>query len=167
MPKAQALLFRYLDTDGDGGGTKNANGDYSSTATDFKLSPASGERFEIARLNVAIGDSGQIDSGKYGNNITLTNGITVAVKNAAGVIVDITDGVPVMRNPDWSHLAGVDALPMEWGTGVGKLVVRFTFERTGVPLQLDGSSGEYLAVTLNDDFSGLSEHYFMAQGRHS
>ena len=161
-----APIFRYLDTDGDGGGTKNANGDYSSAAEDFKIIPPSDEHWYLARMIVSIVDTGSHDSGKYGNNITLSNGITVALKNSSDVTInDITDGVPIMKNSDWGRLAGVDVNPMSWGSGDDQTIVRFTFEKSGEPLEL--KDGNYLAVTLNDDLSGLVEHYFMVHGRHA
>ena len=165
MPDLNPSLWRYLDTDGDGGGTKNAVGDYSSAAEEFKIVPPAQTRIEVARMIISIVDAGAPDSGSYGNNITLTNGITVAVRDAGGVIEDITDGVPVMKNSDWGRLAGIDVAPMDWGSGDGQVIVRFTFEKSGVPLVLDGDEGHYLAVNLNDDFSGLVEHYFMIHGR--
>jgi len=69
---------RFLDTNGDGTGTKSATGNYAESPVSFFIQPPAGEVFRLNRMLVHIEDSGTFDSGSYGNGITLTNGITVS-----------------------------------------------------------------------------------------
>ncbi len=166
MAKRNELLFRYLDTVGDGSGTKNAVGDYSSSATKFLIKPPSDETFIIERLIVSVEDGGSFDAAKYGNGITLTNGMHVH-EEVNGVqkldLIDAGGGQTIKTNADWGALC-YDADVKTWGTGNQVLLVRWTFSKAGAPVRLDGAIGEELTITLNDDFSALVDHRFMAQG---
>lgn len=166
MSDVRKFLARFLDTDGDGGGTKDAASDYSDVGaglTEFKLAPAAGERFLIHDLHIHYDDTGLFDSGKFGNSITISNGVVVQVKNASGVIIDITDGVPCTTNADWLRYCH-EVHHLNMGQGNEMLTAYFSFGKHGTSLRLDGDAGEYLAVILHDDFSGLAEMYFYAEG---
>jgi len=157
------FLFRYLDTDGDGTGTKNAVGNYA-TATDFYIEAptAVGSTYVIARMLVHIEDCNGLDTGAYGNGITLTNGITVTVKGEDGnTVLDMTDGVPIITNADWGRQC-YDTMLSNYGAGNDYISVRWTFSKAGSPLVLNHR--HKLCVTLHDNFSGLVDHYFMVQG---
>jgi hypothetical protein len=78
-------------------------------------------------------------------------------------ICSLTDGVPVKKNTHWSRLC-YDAQPSNYGAGAETLNVRWTFEKAGYPLRLQGNNNERLEVVLNDDFSGLAGHYFLVEG---
>lgn len=160
-------IFRYLDTVGDGSGTKEAIGNYSDAGdgvTEFKITPAAGEIFEINRMIISLSDVGSLDSDSYGNGITLTNGISVVLGNDTGVLYTLTNGDPIKTNSNWGHLC-YDVNVLEFGQGNEHLVVRWTFTKGyGGPFTLDGDHGDYLAVILNDSFVGLTEHRFHVQG---
>ena len=155
-------LFRYVDTDGDGTGTKNAVGNYASAAETFYIAPPATKVFYIHRLIVTITDAGAPDSGKYGNNIVLTNGILASVTNNSTEI-DLCDGVPVKTNADWGRMC-YDMKPDTFGAGNDSVTVRWTFSKSGQPLILAGDRSDQFTITLNDDFSDLIGHYFMIQG---
>lgn len=157
-------VFRYMDTVGDGTGTKSATGIYA-TPTEFKVVPAAGEVFELHRMIISLSDTaGSLDSGSYGNGIVLTNGIKVEIRNASGTIFALTNDRPVITNAEWGHLC-YDVNVLNFGTGDEHLVVRWTFTKGyGGPFIVDGDKGEYFAVILEDNFSGLTEHLFHIQG---
>jgi hypothetical protein len=164
-PASSELLFRYLDTVGDGSGTKNANGDYSSAEEQFFITPPAGEIYQIDRMIVSIGDTNGFRSSYYGA-ITgnLVNGITVSKRIGTTTIdLDMTDQVPVVSNATWARLC-YDADLKTWGAGDELLVVRWTFTKTGGALRLIGDNEDRLTVVLNDDLRGLKEHYFQVQG---
>ena len=159
-------LFRFLDTVGNGSGTKDATGNYSdagSGSTDFLIAPTGTQVFVLERMIVHIKDTSGIDADKYGNNITLTNGITVTYNDTSGEVVDLLDGVNIFSNGDWARQC-YDANLITWGSGNDIVSIRWTFSRAGIPLVLKGDEGDDLTVTLNDDFSGLLEHRFQVQG---
>jgi len=157
------MLSRYLDTDGDGTGTKNAIGDYSGAAEEFFIEVPASKHYSIARLIVRIEDVGNFDAGKYGNNITLTNGIEVEVRdNDDVVLIDLTDGVAIKTNAQWAGLCH-DLTIHAFGTGNDTATIRWTFARSGDPIALE--AGHKLVVKLNDAFDNLVQHYFLLQGQ--
>ena len=158
------IFSRYLDTAGDGSGTKNANGDYSSAEEIFYIAPESGETFEVARMIVSVYDTSVMQTQEYGNlAAALGNGVTVRLSNADGVVADLTDGIPITTNAEWGALC-YDVSLKSWGSGNELLVVRWTFEKAGKPIRLDGNLGEKFEIVLNDDLRGLLSHYFIVQG---
>lgn len=157
-------LSRHLDTVGDGSGDKNANGNYAAAVEEFKIVPGATEIFRIARMIIHIDDVGNPGAGTYGAGAVLANGVEVQVKDASGVIIDMTDGMPVKENGDWQHYS-YDVSYTTFGPGnAGYVGIRWTFLRGGVALRLDGSAGEYLAARFNDDLTFLTEHIFVVQG---
>ena len=158
------IASRFADTNGDGSGTKNAVGNYSGAPQKFCIAPEAGEIFKVERIIPFLKDSGSLDSDYYGNGIILTNGIQIKVVRFAGqpqetVLADITDGVPVKSNSDWKRLC-FDQNISEYGTGNETAVWRYTFSKDAPAIVLDGDNKEEIQVILNDDFSGLVEHYF-------
>lgn len=161
----KTIISRHLDTVGNGTGTKNANGNYSGAATIFKIQPSGGVNFRIRTLTVFIADNGILDAGSYGDAITLTNGIQVRIQNNSGTIVDITDGVKILTNGNWARLSGFQNRMIDTGTGDDYWVFVISFrEKYGQDIRLVGSNNERLEVVLNDNLTGLTQHYFVVQG---
>jgi len=160
----QKLLSRFLDTVGDGSGTKEGISDYSSTPGILRIAPGAGEVFRIARLIVSIEDTAGFAATGYGDVAgELTNGITVRVHDGTSLLMDLTDGVPLVSNADWSARC-YDADVKTWGSGNDLLAVRWTFTKSGQYIRLDGDESEEFQVYLNDDFTGLVSHRFLIQG---
>ncbi len=161
---AYNIINQYLDTNGDGTGTIDAIGDYSSAEEIFYIEPAVTEKFLLTRLIVTVEDGQGMRAERYGALASaLTNGITVRVSNDSGVIVSLDGGVPVKANAEWGRLC-YDVDVKSWGAGNELLLVRWTFEKTGDVLTIDGGLDHKLEVVLNDDFTGLVHQYFMVQG---
>jgi hypothetical protein len=156
------LLFRILDTNGDGTGNKVANGNYSGAAEDFYIQPAQGETFVILHLGVVIHDSGTFGSDDYGAILSgLTNGVQVLVTDSGGsTILDLCDGVNVKTNYEWGRFCDDVQLPTFGGAGV--MFVRCKLFEAGRTIVLKDQ--ERLIVRLNDDLTGLSGHQFSIQG---
>ena len=158
-------VYRYLDTVGDGTGTKNANGNYSSTAQDFRINAPTQGMYCLERMIVHIRDAANMSADEYGNlNSALTNGVTVAVYNDDTLDCDLVDGLPIKANADWGRVC-YDSEPLSYGSGDDFIRVRWTFAKAGQPIYLFDDWN--LRVELNDSFTGLVEHYFMVQGFYS
>jgi len=159
----RAPIYRYLDTNGDGTGTKDAIGNYSAAAADFFIAPPAGQRYYLARLLVVIEDGAAgFDTGDYGAITSgLTNGI-VAKWVRSGTTHDLTDGVPVKTNVGWAAQC-YDVALQTFGAGNSFLTVRWTFERRGVGILLTNPEDKFV-LTLNDDLSTLVQHRFQVQG---
>jgi hypothetical protein len=157
-------LYRYLDTDGDGTGTKNANGDYSGGEEIFYIQPPAGQIYNLNRMIVTVYDTTVIQAEEYGNlGAALGTGIVIRVSDDNGVLLDLTDGIPITTNAEWTQLC-YDADVKAWGSGNELVTVRWTFVKAGYPLRLVGDNNERLEVVLNDALDGLLSHYFMVQG---
>lgn len=159
---SNGLLFsRALDTVGDGSGTKNAN---QATATTFKLKPPAGLSMEVGRIIIQIRDSVAPNSDNYGNITALTNGIDVKITRNGSEIRDLTDGLPVKSNADWGRVC-YDIRESIFNAGTAFVQARWTFKRfSDNGLVLNSSTDDALEITCNDNLSGLTEHYFTAQG---
>ena len=158
----QLPFVRHLDTAGNGTGTKNANGNYSgSVGTEiFYIQPASGVVFQIRRLIAVVVDGTGGNDTEYGNlGAALTAGVTVRVQDGSGTILDLTDGDPVAANRDWYRIADVTIAAFALSNDVLQAVWDFSPR-----LRLEGGSSERLEVVLNDDLTGLTEHYFIVHG---
>lgn len=157
------IISRFLDTVGDGSGTKNAIGDYSAATEEFKIVPGAGEIFVINRMIVQIRDSGQFTASTYGALATLNNGIHVHIKDSGGVKIDLVDNLTIKTNAEWGRVC-YDTQLITWGVGDSFILVRWTFGRSGTQIWLDNSRGDYLSVDLNDNLTGLVAHTFIVQG---
>lgn len=153
-------VFKYCEN----GGSNNANGNYSGAETFFTVAPGASEVYRIHRMVVTIEDTSGFTAQEYGNlGFALTNGVSVQIRNAGGLVKNLTNGNPVKTNAQWAGLC-YDADLKTWGSGDELLAVRWSFDRSGAPLRIDGAAGEYFAISLNDNFSGLVDHHFFLQG---
>ena len=173
MPQQEVSVFSGFTEPGDhifahlkNGATYDAIGDYSSTVTQFTFVVPSGRIAEIERMLVYIEDTstGTFPSDKYGQDLVLTNGVKVYVRDANDdVVVDLTPDEGVLPNADWSALC-YDVSYLSWGSGADSIAVRWTFAKSGAPIYLKGRDGHYLSVELNDDYTDLESHRFLIQG---
>ena len=157
---------RYADTVGDGSGIKNANGDYSLSPTIFRIKPGVDRVINVTRLIVYIRDTGTLDADSYGNGIVLTNGIKFQLVRFAGLSNETIlwggdAGLPVLSNSHWKRICH-DEIHSSFGTGDESVTYRYTFTRdtNGSPIRLDDANKDEIQIILEDDFSGLVEHYF-------
>lgn len=159
-------ICRFLDTVGDGTGTKNAVGNYAA-ATVFKIQPGSNQVFVIKSLTFFIRDNSIFGSGTYGGGLTLANGIILRKQNGAGTVYDFMDGLNIFTNADFAQFAAnVDYVNLASGTGDDFLRATIDFEQLlGQALTLtQASNNERLEVVLQDNFTGLIQHRFRAGG---
>jgi hypothetical protein len=154
-----------LDTNGDGAGTKAANKDFTSTDWvdngTFFLMPTLLEEMAVTKLLVEVSDGAVFDAAKYGDLTALTTGITIRINSRSGVLSNLTNGLPIKKNADWARLASnIYMSTSASGDNVLHAVIEFN-----EPIVLLGRRRDKLEVVIpNEDLSGLSEHYFVAQG---
>ena len=157
------LLYQYLDVDGDGTGVFNAVGNYAAAAEDFYIQPPVDTLYVIHRMIIHIHDGAAFSAEKYGALAVLTNGVSVTVKQVSPAVdlVDLTAREPIVSNAEWGALC-FDVDLASYGQGDVYLNVRWTFSKAGQPIVLNDN--QRLAVTVNDDLTGLIGHKFMVQG---
>jgi len=166
MADEARYIYRHLDVVGDGTGSIDQNGDFSSTPQFFRVNPPVQGFYGIARIMVQIQSSGMMKGDTYGDLPELTNGITVAIYDKDNnILIDITDGQPIKNNAGWARQA-YDARMLDFGAGSPSgdqfFQVRWTFGEAGQPLFI--SKGASLRFLLNDDFTGLTGHLAQVQG---
>ncbi len=140
--------------------------DASGGAVDFEVDDAAATSALIIReLIVAIEDQGSIDVGRYGNGVQLTTGINVEWRNAADAVQRTLSAAPIITNMDWaSHMGGEHTLAT-FGSGANHLFIRVPIDSHGEQgLLLTG--GDKLVVVLEDNFTNLTAHTFLAVGYH-
>lgn len=158
-PEAQAFtrrpVWRYLDTNGDGTGTITITGNYSPTEI-FYLQPPANASYILDSLIVTIEDSQVITSGYYGG-IVLTNGILI--RRVSGIsIITLTDSINILAGHDWRRFCEVDLTAYTTTNNQLQAICQLP------NVHLNGDRSERLEVLVEDDFSGLDVHYFIAKG---
>jgi hypothetical protein len=157
-------LYRFLDTNGDGTGTKVATGSYSpGTPGIFFIKPPAGQTYRLERMIVSIRDNAGMSGEKYGGLAELANGIIVRAQNDSGTVLDLTDGLPVKANSHWGRLC-YDVAINVFSVGDNFVEVRWSFFKSGYELTIGGNENERFEVVCRDDLSGLVDHTFMIQG---
>ena len=162
-------ISQFADTNGDGTGTKNAIGDFSSTQGRFYFKCAPSEIAHISRVLVSLSDSVVSDSALYGGLAALTNGVVIEVRDADdNVIYNITDvDEPVKTNGHWARYSFDTAVKVgDFPLGDDVLVVRWSFWKF-MPQGITLMPGWSLNILLDDDFTGLVSHTFALQGHFS
>ncbi len=163
----KTIINQFMDTTGDGTGTKIATGNYSDAGdglTSFKIAPGAGEIYRLSRLIVHIADEGVINTAATYGQLTLTNGVAMSaqtVNNPGGV--DPLMGINIFSTWDWGRYC-FDVLGTDYTTNLNIFQARWTFQKAGQFVRLDGDAGDFLSVDLNDNFSGLNDHTFIIQG---
>lgn len=148
------------------GTNTNAVGNYSATPTKFSVTPDARTKYFITDVHIHIQDSGVFDATRYGNGVLLSVGVKIELHDALGAVINTyTDGLLIRTNADWYHLCH-DVEYIVWGSGEGVLIAKWDINHDDVsnPIVIDGRLGESLVITLNDDFTGLTRHYFIAHG---
>jgi hypothetical protein len=163
----KVIPFTQLaSTNGDGTGTSNFIGDYSSVAVEGYIKADAGEDWEVYRVIIRVGDASGMQAAQYGNlGSALTNGIRIRVYTEdTNEVADLDGGSPVKSNAGWAALC-YDADVKSWrtgGAGDELLVARYTFSRLGAPITLSGD--DRIQFDFSDDFTGLINHTFIFQG---
>ena len=160
IPDPSRMVYRYLDTVGDGSGTKDAIGNMIGTPLKFTAT----EDSAIYRMIIYIEDGNGFKASLYGALPSLTNGWELKVKDSGdNTLLDLTDGISIHHNSQIGQVC-FDVDVKDWGAGAGNegLIARWTFERSGSPIFL--TAGNSLVVELNDNFTGLVHHTFAVQG---
>lgn len=153
-------IFRYLDSVGNGTGTKNM----ATTADDYLIQP-DGEHYQIHRMLIQIVDGANFATDGYGAGAALATGISLLLKDVDGsTVTDLMDGVPITNNEGWARQCYDTAYEVYGGGGTDRILnVRWTFERAGAPFLIE--NGQSLVCQVPDDLTFLTAQYMMVQGK--
>ena len=156
----------YMDTNGDGTGVNNANGDYSGTPTEFYYAPPVGATIELTKFIIHVADKGIFEFDGYGAITAgvITNGYHITVERLGVEVLRLTDTLPIKTNADMSHL-NTDYNKITFQNNEEAANVSFDVASFDTPLQLHGDLQDRFIVTLRDNYTGLEDHHFILYGK--
>ena len=139
----------------------NVNG--SVTPVEYSTGVQSGfDKFYVHRALLCLEDGTGFRAEHFGSlGAALTNGCEFEYVRE-GTTYDLLDGVKVKTNHDFGRY-NYDVDLKTWGAGDDVLLARWSFDRFGGPLLLEGSDS--LIWRINDDLTGLTEATIVIQGR--
>jgi hypothetical protein len=125
----------------------------------YEVTPPSDEVWHIERVLLSITDQTAMDDALFGGITALTNGVVL--------IEDKTINQTITNWKTNAHMKE-DMYDVNYSlkapAGFYGLNGRFTFERMGAIIKLDGSVGDSLKIYIQDDLSGLDTFRMKAQG---
>jgi len=162
-----ADFFKHvLDTVGDGSGTQNFNGNHAATTAWWK--PTSDKKiYGVSVLRLVLSDAlgGAFDWTKYGDLAALTNGLKVQL------IEDDGSTAPAGKLlEDFLPVSGAGASLVKTNADLVAFGTSRIVDKTAGHLELDIEIGRgitttrWIAVQLDDNFTGLDLHYFAIVG---
>jgi len=165
MPESKLISeFLYLSTSQSVHSILPAN----ATTISYIWKPTvAGSVAEITRLIGYIEDNANFSAETYGAAAALTNGLTLGVYNSDGTMkYQLTDShLPVKKNAQWGAYC-FDIAYEAFGAGNNMLTWRWTFAKSGKPVYLSQSRGDYIGLTVADTLSTLVDHLMLVQGHY-
>lgn len=137
--------------------------DYSSAPASFRCNPDSQQTAVIAQIRIVITHLASSDAEFFGMGPALTNGLRLYFKEGDSIIADLTGAVAIKTSSQTlSIVDGVEHVEFA-GNHDGK-ILHIDLRRWGDPLAVDGKRGQYLELSVNDDFRKLTSMIWSAQG---
>lgn len=154
----------YLDTNGDGTGSINANGNYA-TPTTFFYAPPAGEVAVIEKMIIHIASKGLFTLDGYGSIPagTITTGYDIIFRRLGTVVTKLNNGKPIVSNADLAHI-NTDYRLINYANNYDASNVSLDAASFGGPLFMVGDLQDQLEITLLGDYSGLEDHHFILYG---
>lgn len=165
MSSLSVPVVQFLSSNGDGTGTTNFAGDYSSTQGRGYITPSKGEIINIKRISLHLSDNGIFARDGFAAGSAITNGLTIsAVIN--GVTYPYT-GV-IKTNDDLPHWFTSFNLTL-WNSVANTLTGHIDFSlfdenNTDTQPHLKLQNGESINLYLNDNLTGLVEVLAIVHG---
>ena len=153
-PQKQLFFKRF-----ENGGSADMNVNGSVTPVVFSVSPPAGEVWRIASWSLYVQDGGTFDAEKWGNGITMTNGL-VPMVNYGGTSYDLLD-FPLINSGDLSSVSdGINHYA--FGAGDEIITAEWSFVANGQYLRL--TENDAIQIVVNDDLTGLTKQYSLIKG---
>lgn len=152
-----------------GNGTGSVDGAIDASAVGVELYVDSdggvgATTFDVRQVVVTIADNGFFRADEYGNLSTLTTGVEIEHRTSADALIRKITAAPVQANRDWGRNAGANFELLDAGSLQQRVLLVTVSLASWHDQGLVLASGEKLVTTLDDDFSGLQIHEFLAVG---
>lgn len=124
----------------------------------YQVAPPVGVNWNITRILINMTDGAASDDNKFGGINELTNGVVIRQDN--GIKTNIThwrnngDMVRDMFDVTYDKITG----------GVNGLHGRWTFQKAGIVINLNGDDGDELRILIQDDIAAQTTMIVRAQG---
>jgi hypothetical protein len=130
-------------------------GNYTKTKNTYRHINIEKRPFYVTNINICISDNGKFKDNYYGCECKLENGIKMYVKGLGYERNIFGLEEPILKNTDWlKYNCKVELIKI--GNTISTLRIIFNFHSdTDTYIRLYPS--ESICLTLNDDFSSLSE----------
>lgn len=163
------LVSTLLDTNGDGTGDTNANGNYVGNPTRFYIQPPIELVYKIQTVNLEIVVNGSFEADGYGDGLKLLNGIVMFVENDGNVSNLLPTGGTIKSNSTWSILSSPERTGAVIPQGnnpehlLSRIVIPEMFEK---PIFLNGATNDKFGFILSDDMTiRLIEQSWLTTGK--
>jgi hypothetical protein len=153
-PQKQLFFKRF-----ENGGIADMNVNGSVTPVVFSVSPPAGEVWRIASWSLYVQDGGTFDAEKWGNGITMTNGL-LPILNIGGTDYDMLE-FTIKTSGDLSSVCdGLNHLA--FGTGDEIVTAEWDFISKGQYVRL--TENDSIKLVVQDDLTGLVKQYSLIKG---
>ena len=126
----------------------------------YVVEPPSDEVWHITRVLISIVDGTAMDDGKFGGISALTNGVILEEEKTPNYTITGWRSNADMKADMYDVAYSTRTVP----AGSYGLTGRFTFEKSGAIVRLDGALGDKLEVYIQDDLTDLITFDMKAQG---
>lgn len=159
-PGFAQLLF--VTEAGNGTGSHNLIGNYSTAAVDFYYQPTT--QFDIHTILMAITDNASFNQQDYGGIAGgLTNGVKFYIRIAGAPFdIPLLGGTTFKQNYEWLTVSADARLTSFAGTAQTLSVLFRLADEYGKPLTIN--AGDRIIARLNDDFSTLVHQSLALRG---
>jgi len=147
-------FFRFLDSVGNGSGSKTMVANFSGAATSYKMIVPAGKIYIATQFVIHISGAGSYSATNFGGIATLTNGILLNIR-MNGVVGSLLDNVAIKDNSTFYHMSPQLMQIINLAGATSVLVAQYNPSDFGLPATLNGDTGDYIEAVLHDDFSLL------------
>lgn len=158
-PRQGRIFLRFADSVGDGSGSRNAIGDYSSVPSTFFIKPTVDETFRLSLLMISYRSMNEGSATDYASMVPLTNGIQIHIVRDGEVTNDLTFAGRIFDNAGW-ETASEFYTRQRWLGNIWTYNAVIPIAKSGQSFRLAGEKQEELQIILNDDFTSLERHVF-------
>lgn len=143
----------------------NLNKNYA-TEKILGLKPALNEIWHIKNIAVSLADDADFTFDNYvPGDGGLTNGIYFDVQSEPGQLIRLPEEINILTIYDYAKAAHSEVFNIANGNTTRYATFIIDFEAiNGITLDLNGGTDDEFRIRLFDDFSDLSEHYFVLDG---
>ena len=158
-------LAKYLTLAGDGTGSINVIGNYSTPEIVY-LQPPPGTVYLIDRMTIYVKDVGSCELSKYGADPGgISPGWTLRLQDDSGTIHDFVH-YPVLKNEYFGMMGGGSGIAIYAlaGDSSGAVFGSLPLGSYNNPVRVDGSLNQRLEVIIQGNYSTLKVNSFLVYG---